>query len=104
MSGLELADMVFTVFHRRGSMAELCQSCSMPMNKDKYGGGTNADGSKSERYCSLCYLEGAFTQPDVNAQQMQDFCVEQLKKQGMPGVMAWLLTRSIPKLERWQQS
>lgn len=85
-------------------MAELCQSCSMPMNKDKNGGGTEADGSKSTKYCSLCYADGSFIQPDFTVEQMQDFCIEQLHKQGMPKVMAWLFTRSIPKLERWQTS
>lgn len=28
-----------------------CQSCGMPLKKDEKGGGTNADGSKSEMYC-----------------------------------------------------
>ena len=45
---------------------------------------------------------GQFTQPDVDAKGMQEFCVEALKKQGMPSVMAWLFTRQIPKLSRWQ--
>lgn len=85
-------------------MAKLCQSCSMPMKKDPNGGGTNADGSKSTTYCSLCYRDGTFTQPSFTAKQMQDFCVEQLKKKGMPTVVAWLFTRSIPKLERWQKA
>lgn len=78
-------------------MAKFCQSCSMPMNKDIHGGG-----GKSEKYCSLCYVDGKFTQPDIDAKQMQDFCIEQLSKQGMPKVMGWLFTRSIPKLERWK--
>jgi hypothetical protein len=36
--------------------------------------------------------------------QMQDFCVEQLRKKGMPRLMAWLFTRGIPRLERWKSS
>jgi len=83
-------------------MAKFCQSCSMPMDKDINGGGTEADGSKSDKYCSLCYKDGAFTNPDITtAAEMQAFCIEQLKKQSMPGVMAWIFTRSIPKFERW---
>lgn len=83
-------------------MAQVCQSCGMPLNKDKNGGGSNADGTRSDTYCSLCYVDGTFTQPNVNATEMQAFCVEKLKEQGFPGVMAWLFTRSIPKLDRWQ--
>lgn len=84
-------------------MANLCQSCSMPLDRDKNGGGTNADGTKSELYCSLCYENGAFLNPEITtASQMQEFCVAQLQKQGMPKFMAWIFTRSIPKLKRWQ--
>jgi len=83
-------------------MVKVCQSCSMPLNKDPAGGGTNADGSKSNRYCSLCYAAGTFLHPEFDAKQMQDFCVEQLRKKGMPRLMAWLFTRGIPNLERWR--
>lgn len=82
-------------------MANICQSCSMPMKKDPAGGGSNADGTKSTTYCSLCYDNGQFRHPNFDAQQMQNFCVQQLTKKGMPKVMAWLFTRGIPKLERW---
>lgn len=83
-------------------MSNFCQSCSMPMGKDPAGGGTNADGTKSEKYCSLCYRDGQFTQPDFSVKDMQDFCVDQLQEQGMPRVMGWLFTRSLPRLERWR--
>ncbi len=83
-------------------MGQNCQSCGMPMSKDIKGGGTEADGSKSGKYCSLCYDAGAFRLPDMTAKEFQAFCVEKLKEQGMPGIMAWIFTRGIPKLERWQ--
>ncbi len=83
-------------------MPDLCQSCSMPMKKDPGGGGTEADGSKSSKYCSLCYQYGVFTQPDFDVGEMQEFCIEQLQNQGMPKFMGWLFTRSIPRLERWK--
>lgn len=82
-------------------MTSMCQSCSMPMTKDPGGGGTETDGSKSAKYCSLCYQDGAFTQPDFTVEQMQAFCIEKLREKGMPKVMGWLFTRSLPKLERW---
>lgn len=49
-----------------------CQSCSMPLNKDAKGGGSEADGSKSKKFCSLCYANGKFLQPDITAAEMQD--------------------------------
>lgn len=84
-------------------MARLCQSCSMPLDKDPGHGGTNADGSHSDLYCSLCYADGQFRNPEIQtASQMQDFCIARLEEQGMPKVMAWLFTRSIPRLQRWR--
>ena len=74
----------------------------MPLNKDAQGGGTNADGSKSMRFCSPCYANGGFRHPDFTVKEMQDHCVEALRKKGMPRVLAWLFTRGIPRLERWR--
>ena len=83
-------------------MNKFCQSCGMPMKKDPKTGGTDADGSKSTVYCSYCYVNGAFTSPDINTPKaMQKFCIGKLKEMGMPGFVAWLFTRSIPKLKRW---
>lgn len=74
----------------------------MPLNRDPNGGGTNADGTISTTYCSLCFVDGAFVHPDFTVSQMQDHCVTQLKNKGMPSIMAWLFTRGIPKLDRWR--
>ena len=83
-------------------MNAVCQSCGMPMKKDPQNGGTNSDGSKNTEYCSYCYKGGAFTSPEINTPQaMQAFCIGKLKEMGMPGFVAWLFTRSIPRLRRW---
>lgn len=66
------------------------------------GGGTEADGSRSTRYCSLCYADGRFLHPDFDVRQMQEHCVQQLQKKGVPRLMAWLFTRGIPRLQRWR--
>ncbi len=50
-------------------MGQVCQSCGMPMNKDPGGGGTEADGTHSSTYCSLCYDSGVFRQPDFDVTQ-----------------------------------
>jgi len=54
----------------------------MPLKKDPKGGGTNTDGSKSTMYCSHCYINGKFTQPDIAAEQMQDLVKTKLKSMG----------------------
>lgn len=84
-------------------MKNICQSCSMPLSQDKKGGGTEKDGSTSTKYCSLCYEKGKFKDDFTTAKQMQDFCVNIMHKNGMPKWLAWILTRSIPSLERWKK-
>ena len=83
-------------------MSKSCRSCGMPMKKDPKGGGTNADGSTNGTYCSLCYENGAFLAPDFSVEEMQEFCIEQLKKKGLPKFVGWILTRGLPELERWK--
>ena len=78
-----------------------CQSCGMPLARDEGGGGTNADGSKSAKYCSHCYEGGRFTAPDITVKQMQTHVKGKLKEVGFPGFVAGLFTRRILKLERW---
>jgi hypothetical protein len=80
-----------------------CQSCGMPMARDERGGGTNADGSKSQMYCSHCYEGGRFTLPDLTVKQMQARVKGKMKEMGFPGILAGLFTRKIPKLERWSR-
>ena len=73
----------------------------MPMDKDPQGGGTNADGTKNEAYCSYCYAGGAFTF-EGTAAEMQEHCRQIMIGQGMSRFLAWLFTRGIPRLDRWK--
>ena len=86
-----------------GKSFKNCQSCGMPMARDTRGGGTNADGSKSQMYCSHCYEAGRFTLPDITVGQMQERVKGKMKEMGFPGILAGLFTRKIPKLERWSK-
>ena len=80
-----------------------CQSCGMPMKKDLKGGGSNEDGSINLKYCSYCYENGTFLQPNITAQEMKVFVKEKLKEMGFPGFLASFFAKGIPKLERWKQ-
>ncbi|MCX6796758.1 MAG: zinc ribbon domain-containing protein [Candidatus Falkowbacteria bacterium] len=79
-----------------------CQSCSMPMKKDPAGGGTNADGSKSIKYCSYCFQNGQFTAPNMTVTEMQALVKGKLQEMGFPGFIAGPMTKGIPNLERWK--
>jgi hypothetical protein len=75
----------------------------MPLKRDEKGGGTNEDGSKSAMYCSHCYQNGQFVLPNITVEQMQARVREKIIEFGMPGLLAGIFTRKIPKLARWQQ-
>ena len=79
-----------------------CQSCGMPLKSDDKRG-TDAGGSKSNMYCSNCYVDGKFTLPDHNVSQMQEHVKGIMKGMGFPGFLAGMFTKNIPKLVRWKR-
>jgi hypothetical protein len=85
---------------------KFCQSCGMPAKQDPQGGGTERDGSISQKYCSYCYQQGEFIGSEEidTAKKMQGLCIEKMTEQGMSKPVAWILTRGIPWLERWKKS
>jgi putative zinc ribbon protein len=74
----------------------------MPLSKDVRGGGTNADGSKSSEYCSKCYSDGAFTQPDITAAEMTALVEGKLRSMHFPGFLARRFAKDVPTLRRWK--
>ncbi|SKC09911.1 Putative zinc ribbon domain-containing protein [Alkalitalea saponilacus] len=73
----------------------------MPMKQDPQGGGLNADGSISHKFCSYCYVDGSYTF-NGTAAEMQAICINKMREMGMNRFSAWLFTRGIPRLERWK--
>lgn len=78
-----------------------CQSCGMPLAKDEHGGGTEADGTKSSKYCSHCYENGRFTLPDITLPEMKQRVKNKLVEFGFPAFLTGLFTFNMGKLERW---
>jgi hypothetical protein len=74
----------------------------MPLSKDPLGGGTNADGSRSTEYCSHCYREGAFTQPNITAAEMTTLVEGKLRSMRFPGFLARRFAKEVPTLRRWR--
>lgn len=83
-----------------------CQSCGMPLESKKAGDcrGTEKDGSKSEKWCSLCYENGAFTGPDCTLDEMKDIVDKALREDGKNRFfLRWMAKKQLPHLERWKK-
>ncbi|MDI1302673.1 MAG: zinc ribbon domain-containing protein [bacterium] len=79
-----------------------CQSCGMPLKADPGHGGTNADGSHSDEYCSYCYANGRFFQPEMTIDQMKALVVAKLREKGFPGFVARFFASGLRNLKRWR--
>lgn len=64
------------------NMQSYCQSCGMPL-VDEALLGTEKEGQVSQEYCTYCYGEGEFKQPDLTVQEMIEIGVPHLKEEGM---------------------
>ena len=77
-----------------------CQSCAMPMQNDEHFG-TNADGSKSDEYCTYCYQGGEFTEPNVTMQGMIERVQRIMRDMNSPQDVIDKTAQFIPMLKRW---
>lgn len=80
-----------------------CQSCGMPLNKDKKIIGTEIDGTLSDMYCRHCYENGKFTMPDITVDEMRVRVTEKIVEMKIPRFVAKFLTRNTYKLKRWKK-
>jgi hypothetical protein len=83
-----------------------CQSCGMPLSKDTKGGGTEKDGTKSTKYCSYCYANGAFVGGNVTLQEFSEISRKGMIASGKNKFFAWLFSRPfmLEHLERWKNN
>ena len=81
-----------------------CQSCGMPMGESDEMYGSNADGSKSEDYCSYCYADGQFTS-NMSMEEMINFCAGPMAENNaeMTEEQARTMMQNyFPQLKRWK--
>ncbi|MEK7723641.1 MAG: zinc ribbon domain-containing protein, partial [Acidobacteriota bacterium] len=55
-----------------------CQSCGMPISQTFGNLGTLADGLNSEEYCSFCFQDGSFTNPNQTLNEMIASSIENM--------------------------
>ncbi|MCE7936325.1 hypothetical protein DYH10_00820 [Candidatus Saccharibacteria bacterium CPR2] len=87
------------------NVTKQCQSCGMPLQTKKAGDcrGNEADGTKSEKWCKLCYENGSFITPNCSLDEMKTIVDNALKEQGSGRLMRWMAQKQLPRLERWKE-
>ena len=85
-------------------MSKQCQSCGMPLQTRKAGDCrcTEADGSKSGMWCTLCYSNGAFYAPNCSLEEIRKIVDDALIANGSGKLMRWLAQKQLPSLKRWK--
>jgi hypothetical protein len=73
------------------------------MSQDPQGGGTDADGTRNEMYCSYCYQGGELAGGEMTVGEFQEFCRREMVSNGYNRFLAWLFTRGMKRLARWKQ-
>ena len=83
---------------------QICQSCGMPLDKDPNYGGSNADQSKSEKFCSFCYRDGKFLDEGITLKEKIEKNIQiAVMKMNIPeNIAREMAERILPGLERWK--
>jgi len=84
---------------------EVCQSCGYPLQKEE-DKGTNADGTRNEKYCIMCFKNGKFIQPDITLEGMIELAAKGLSEfdPNMSYEQAKeYVSKVIPQLKRWKK-
>ena len=80
---------------------KFCQSCMMPLKKGQ-NSGSESDRSKSLKYCSYCYVDGKYTDPNASMEKMKQISDNALKEKGWIKPLRWVSLMGFSKLERWR--
>jgi len=66
--------------------------------------GSNKDGTVNESYCTYCYPNGAFNNPDETFEEMVETCVPFMMKEGLSEAAARdHLNHHLKDLDRWKK-
>jgi radical SAM superfamily enzyme len=65
--------------------------------------GTEKDGSKSKEYCTYCYQNGAFVNPNMKLEEMKTLVKEQMEKRKIDTNIISMAVSSLPDLKRWRK-
>jgi len=78
-----------------------CQSCGMPIDHFSLRG-TEADGAMSAEYCTYCYQQGQFINPEMTLDEMKSFVKNIMEEKRISPFIAKQAVDALPGLKRWR--
>jgi len=73
-----------------------CESCLMPLSKDRGQSG-------SDKYCSYCFKDGKLIYDGNDLKEFQKVCYREMRKNGMNPIIASFYTWMIRFAPRWKK-
>lgn len=80
----------------------VCQSCGSKFSKNSNNFFRITGGFYDVRFCTDCFQNDQFTEPDLTMEQMKEKLIAKLRKLGMPGNLDRFTDR-LHTLERWKK-
>ena len=80
---------------------KICQSCAVPFDVVPCGG--NADGTKNQDYCELCFAGGDFIYPQATMNDVIEGCIPHTVPDVFPDAESARkgMQEFFPTLKRW---
>lgn len=65
--------------------------------------GTEKNGDNSTEYCKYCYQDGAFVNPGMSLQNMQELITKKMQELHLPVAISQKSMELLPHLKRWRR-
>lgn len=82
---------------------KMCESCLMPLGKNWEDAGTERDGTKSQKYCKYCYVNGELMYKGTDLKDFQKVVYKAMTDRGMWKPKAMFFTWAIKFAPRWKK-
>jgi hypothetical protein len=86
----------------KGIWRDRCQSCAKSFHVSTNVRGLEANGNISLKFCSNCYQNGLFIEPDLELHAMKERIKSDLKIKKYSKLLIWAFASQIKNLDRWK--
>lgn len=81
-----------------------CQSCGIYLKHQDFYASLDKEEQRKTKYCTTCYKDGIFIEPDLTYEQMKKRVKERCLKLGFNKFQTFIYLLRLKKLFRWQKN